>query len=294
VSSGECKLYFDTIHYIEHFFTILNDFAHSAKKNYSFPKMLEEKSSSSVARALTMLELVAESSNGLTNSDLSRRLKIPRSSASYILRVLEKREYLRRDAGGRYWLGLKLMSLTGGAVFHMDVREVAKPILADFLKKSRLPEVHLAVLDNGRAVYIEKLENETSFIKMDIWVGHRLPVHTTAIGKVLVSYLPEVEILAILEERGMERKTKRSITSPAKFLREAAQVRQYGFAVDNEENSDSVRCIAAPIFDAKGKVLAALGTSAVVLHISEEQLPKIVQLVKVAAAKVSARIGFTG
>ncbi|MBK8147437.1 MAG: IclR family transcriptional regulator [Acidobacteria bacterium] len=241
-----------------------------------------------------MLELVAESGNGLSNSDLSRRLKIPRSSASYILRVLEKRDYLRRDAGGRYRLGLKLMSLTGGAVFHMDVREAAKPILADFLKKSRLPEVHLAVLDNGRAVYIEKLESETSFIKMDIWVGHRLPVHTTAIGKVLVSYLPDDQILGILEERGMERKTKRSITSPTKFLREAARVRQYGFAVDNEENSESVRCIAAPIFDANGAVLAALGTSAVVLHISEEQLPKIVQLVKMAAAKLSAQMGFIG
>jgi IclR family KDG regulon transcriptional repressor len=204
--------------------------------------MSEEKSSNAVGRALSMLELVAESGNGLSNSDLSRRLKIPRSSASYILRVLEKRDYLRRDAGGRYRLGLKLMSLTGGAIFHMDVREAAKTILADFLKKSRLPEVHLAVLDNGRAVYIEKLENESSFIKMDIWVGHRLPVHTTAIGKVLVSYLPEAEILGILAERGMERKTKRSITSPAKFLREAERVRQYGFAVDNEENSESVRC----------------------------------------------------
>ncbi len=239
-----------------------------------------------------MLELVAESTNGLTNSDLSRRLGIPKSSASYILRVLEQRDYLRRDPGGRYRLGSKLLSLTGGAMAHLDVRDAAAPVLADFLKKSRLPEVHVAVLDNGRAVYIEKLENEKSFIRMDIWVGHRLPVHTTAIGKVLVSFLPDEEILKILELRGMERKTKKSIVTPQKFLREAERVRRYGFAVDDEENSEGVRCVAAPVFDAKGNVLAALGTSSVVLHISTENLPKIADLVKMSAAKVSKQMGY--
>jgi IclR family acetate operon transcriptional repressor len=255
--------------------------------------MSEETSSNAVGRALSILEMVAESNKGLSNSDLSRRLKIPKSSASYILRVLEKRDYLQRDAGGKYRLGLKLLSLTGGAMTHLDVREVAKPILVEFLKKSRLPEVHLAVLDNGRAVYIEKIEDEKSFIKMDIWVGHRLPVHTTAIGKILVSFLPEEEILRILELRGMERKTRKSITNPQKFLREAARVRQYGFAVDDEENAEGVRCIAAPIFDAKGNIAAALGTSSVVMHIDETHLPKIVDLVKKAATKVSRQLGFT-
>ncbi|HMS38707.1 MAG TPA: IclR family transcriptional regulator, partial [Pyrinomonadaceae bacterium] len=166
--------------------------------------------------------------------------------------------------------------------------------LIEFLKKSRLPEVHLAVLDNGRAVYIEKLEAENSFIKMDIWVGHRLPVHTTAIGKILVSFLPEDEIIRILELRGMERKTRKSITNQQKFLREAERVRKYGFAVDDEENAVGVRCIAAPIYDAKGKIIAALGTSSVVMHIDETHLPKIVDLVIKSAAKVSRQMGFSG
>lgn len=254
--------------------------------------MSEENGSNAVGRALSMLELIAASNQGLSNSDLSRRLNIPKSSASYILRVLEKRDYLQRDANGKYRLGLKLMSLTGGAMTHLDVREVAKPILEDFLKKSRLPEVHLAVLDNGRAVYIEKIEDEKSFIKMDIWVGHRLPVHTTAIGKVLVSFLPEEEILRILELRGMERKTHKTITNPQRFLREAARVRKYGFALDDEENAEGVRCVAAPIFDARGNVAAALGTSSVIMHLEESNLPKIIDLIKKSAARVSRQMGF--
>ncbi|MGI9055951.1 MAG: IclR family transcriptional regulator [Pyrinomonadaceae bacterium] len=254
--------------------------------------MSQETTSNAVERALSIIETVSESSRGMSNSDLSRRLKIPKSSASYILRVLEKRAYLHRDLHGKYRLGLKLMSLTGDALTHLDVREVAKPVLEDFLKKSRLPEAHLAVLDKGRAVYIEKVENEKSFIKMDIWIGHRLPIHTTAIGKVLVAQMPEKEIVKILELRGMEKKTRKSITSKQKFLQEMKKVKEYGFAIDNEENADGVRCIAAPIFDAKGNVAAALGTSSTILHIDEHHLPKIVELVRKSANQVSRQIGF--
>lgn len=255
--------------------------------------MSQESTSGAVERALSIIELVAESNQGLSNSDLSRRLKIPKSSASYILRVLENRDYLRRDSDGKYRLGLKLLSLTGEAMAHMDVREIAKPVMKNFLVKSGLPEAHLAVLDNGRAVYVEKVETENSFIKMDIWVGHRLPVHTTAIGKVLVAYLAEEEIVQILDLRGMEKKTKRSIVSPQKFLREVGRVKKYGFAVDDEENADGVRCIAAPIFDAKGIVIAAFGTSSIIMHIDKTQLPKIVDLVKISAAAISRQIGYS-
>ncbi len=254
--------------------------------------MKENTTSTAVDRALSMIELVAESNRGLSNSDFSRRLKIPKSSASYILRVLEKRGYLDRDDSSKYRLGLKLMSLTGDAISHLDIREVAKPVMREFLKKSRLPEAYLAVLDNGRAVYVEKVESESSFIKMDIWVGHRLPVHTTSIGKVLVSELSEKEIIQILKLRGMEKKTKRSITSQKRFLVEIGKVKKYGFAVDNEENAEDVRCLAAPIYGADGRVLAAFGTSSTILDIDDESMPKIVELVKNAAGHISKQMGY--
>ena len=254
--------------------------------------MTEESTSNAVERALSIFELIAESQNGLSNSDLSRRLQIPKSSASYILRVLEKRHYLQRDERGKYRLGLKLVSLTRGALTHLDIREIAKPILEQFLQKSRLAEAHLAVLDNGRAVYVEKVESQ-SFVKMDIWVGHRLPIHTTAIGKALVAYLPESETLQILSLRGMEKKTRKSINNPQKYLRELEKVRQYGFAIDDEENAEGVRCVASPIFDANGKVTAALGTSTIIMQLNETQLPKVVEMIKDAAAKVSQRLGYS-
>jgi IclR family acetate operon transcriptional repressor len=255
--------------------------------------MAEEKTANAVERAFSILELVAESTQGLSNSDISRRLKLPKSSASYILRVMEKRGYLSRGDAGKYRLGLKIMSLSRGQLAHVDVREVAKPILEKFLRQSRMSEAHLAVLDNGRAVYVEKVEAENSFIKMDIWVGHRLPVHTTAIGKILVANLPDEEIAKILELRGIERKTRRSITSKAKFLQEIERVRTYGAAIDNEENSLNVRCIAAPVFNEKGETIAALGTSATILQLDEAHLPKVIAAVKEAARQVSEQMGFS-
>ena len=254
--------------------------------------MTEESTSNAVERALSIFELIAESQYGLSNSDLSRRLQIPKSSASYILRVLEKRHYLQRDERGKYRLGLKLVSLTRDALTHLDIREIAKPILEQFLQKSRLAEAHLAVLDNGRAVYVEKVESQ-SFVKMDIWVGHRLPIHTTAIGKALVAFLPENETLQILSLHGMEKKTRKSINNPQKYLRELEKVRQYGFAIDDEENAEGVRCVASPIFDANGKVTAALGTSTIIMQLNETQLPKVVEMIKDAAAKVSQRLGYS-
>lgn len=256
--------------------------------------MTEENHSNAIERTLSILELVTASQKGLSNADLSRRLNIPKSSASYILRVLEKRGYLSREESGRYRIGLKLVSLTSGALTHLDFREIAKPVMSEFIKKSRLPEVHLAVLDNGRAVYVEKIEAQNSFIKMDIWVGHHLPIHTTAIGKVLVAYLPENDVFKIFETRGMEKKTRKSITSPHKFLQELEKVRKYGYAVDDEENAENVRCVAAPIYDSNGKIIAAIGTSTIINQLDKALLPKIIEMVKDSAERVSKSLGFMG
>jgi DNA-binding IclR family transcriptional regulator len=254
--------------------------------------MIESKNT--VERTLSILETVAHSTSGLTNSDISRRLKLPKSSASYILRILEHRGYLTRETNsGKYRLGLKLMGLTRESATHTDLREVAKPIMESFVKRTNL-STHLAVLDNGRAVYVEKVENANSFIKMDIWVGHRLPVHSTAIGKVLLSEMPESEVLGILELRGMEKKTPKTITNPKRFLKELEKVKTYGFAVDNEENSEGVRCICSPVFDVQGKVVAALGTSDTIIRLDESLLPKVVEMIKKSAAQISSLIGYAG
>src|SRR5258708_377253 len=118
----------------------------------------EPSSATAVGHARNIHEAAAHRRNGLTNSEISRKLGIPKSSASYILRTLERRGYLLRDAEtARYRLGLKILSLGGDAQGNLNLAAVALPFMRALVEKIRLT-VHLAVLDQGEAVYIEKVE----------------------------------------------------------------------------------------------------------------------------------------
>ncbi len=242
--------------------------------------------STAVERALAILEAVAQRADGLTNSDLSRRLGIPKSSASYILRTLERRGYLRREAeSGKYRLGLKVLSLGREVLAGLDIKKVALPVLRALVERTQLT-THLAVLDHGEAVYIEKVEGP-GFIKMDTWVGRRMHVHSTSVGKALVAHLSKAEVEAIVHGHGLKKRTPRTITGLGRFLAELDKVRAQGYAVDDEENSLGARCLGAPVFGVLGNVEAAVGVSGTTTQIDDSSLPRIAELVKEAARKIS-------
>src|ERR1700730_1648750 len=216
----------------------------------------ETSPATAVERALNILEAAAQRRDGLTNSEISRKLGIPKSSASYILRTLERRGYLRRDAEtARYRLGLKILSLGGDAQGNLDLADVALPFMRALGEKIRLT-VHLAVLDQGEAVYIEKVE-AAGFFKVNTWVGRRMFLHSTSVGKCLLAWLPRHEIETLVKPQGLKKRTPKTITSVSKLLADLEHVKQTGYAVDDEENSLGARCLGAPVFDAAGDVTAA-------------------------------------
>src|SRR5713101_1535159 len=113
----------------------------------------------SVDRALSILELLAGKTHGLSTSDLSRRVRIPKSSTSYLLRTLVARGYVRRDVEtGHHTLGIKLLSLGGQAMQGLELRDIAMPHLRHIVERTQL-DTHLAILDHGDAVYIERIES---------------------------------------------------------------------------------------------------------------------------------------
>ena len=193
-----------------------------------------ESPSIAVERALAILEGVSQARNGLTNADVSRKFSIPKSSASYILRTLERRGYLRRQAEtGRYRLGLKVLSLGRDVLTGFEIGELARPVLRALVERTQLT-AHLAVLDHGEAVYIEKVD-APGFIKMDTWVGRRMFVHSTSVGKSLVAHLPKADVEGILRQHGMKKRTPKTILTPSRFLAELEKVRAQGYAVDDED-----------------------------------------------------------
>src|SRR5437899_1823994 len=181
-----------------------------------------------VDRPLPSLEAAAERRDGLTNSEISRKLVIPKSSASYILRTLERRGFLRRDQEtGRYRLGLKVLSLGRDVLASLNIGEVAQPFMTSLVERVHMTS-HLAVLDQGEAVYVGKVE-APGFFKVNTWVGRRMFVHSTSVGKVLVAWMPRPEVEVILREKGLKKRTPKTIASYGKFFAELERVRTQGF-----------------------------------------------------------------
>lgn len=250
-----------------------------------------ESPSVAVERALAMLEAVAHEPEGLSNAEISRKLQIPKSSASYILRTLEKQGYLHRDGeSGKYRVGLKILSLSRGALSGIDVREVALPIMRHLVEKTNLT-CHLAILDGPEAVYIEKVE-PTGFIRMDTWVGRRMRVHATSVGKALTAHIPQPQLEKILAERTMERRTPKTICTLPRLLKELEKVRSQGYAVDDEENNLGARCVGAPIFNQQGIIEASLGLSGTIHQVNEQTMPRILEHLKDAARHISMQLGY--
>ncbi|HKD50470.1 MAG TPA: IclR family transcriptional regulator [Candidatus Acidoferrum sp.] len=246
-----------------------------------------------VERALNILEAAAQRREGLTNSEISRKLAIPKSSASYILRTLERRGYLRRDVeSGRYRLGLKILSLGSDAQSNLDIADVALPFMRALEEKIHMT-VHLAVLDQGEAVYIEKVE-APGFFKVNTWVGRRMFLHSTSVGKCLLAWLPKQEVETIVKQQGLKKRTPKTITTMTRLLADLQRVKDEGYAVDDEENSLGARCLGAPVFDVAGNVVAALGASGTLTQVDEASLPRLAESVKETARRISRQLHRSG
>ena len=168
---------------------------------------------------------------------------------------------MRRDAEtGQHTLGIRVLSLGGQAMQGMALREVAIPHLRTIVERTRLG-AHLAILDHGDAVYIEKIESP-GFIKMDIFVGRRVAPQLTAIGKALICQLEEAEIEEIMARHRVTPASSHTILKLPHLLKELSETRRRGYAIDDEEHAVGARCVAAPVFAASGDVVAALASAA--------------------------------
>lgn len=252
--------------------------------------MAKDFHSPAVDRAFDILESLADHADGLTHSQISVRQHIPKSTASYLLRSLERRGYLLRETEtGKYRLGLRVLELERAVLSGLTIRELALPVLQWLVETGRLT-AHLAILDRGQAVYVEKVE-APGFIKMNTWIGRRMDIHATSVGKAIAAYLPKEEVEQILRQRGMLKHTPRTITVPSKFFAELEKVKNQGYAIDDEENHLGVRCVGVPVFNGLGEAQASVAVSGTTEQTGEDALPKVVELVREAARKISKKLG---
>ncbi len=244
----------------------------------------------SVSRAMRILELVAESQRGLTLSEITRRLGLPKSSTHVLLRTLEGSGYLKSSkVTGKFCFGLKMVSLSKTALENLDLREQARPFLQDLMVRSGLT-VHLAILEGAEAVIIEKVE-APGMLRLATWVGRRLDANSSGVGKALLAFAGEEIADQRFTGRPLARNNKNTISSPERLARELKKVRERGYSFEDEEGEIGFRCVGAPICDSGDRAVAAISIAGTTSQISNERLTKLASMVKTTAKQISAQLG---
>ena len=242
-------------------------------------------------RALAIFEMLADSRTGLTLPEIALRLHLPKSSVHCLLLTLERHRYLNRRAGtNRYMFGTRLFSLGNMALSGLELREVAAPLLLSLAGRTRLT-VHLGILERHEAVLIDKVEPPGTY-KLATWLGKRMDVHCTGLGKALIAHIPEWEFDLLVSEQGLPRHNDNTVVSVRKLKEELARIRKLGYSTDDEEDELGYRCIGCPIFDREGLVQAAVSISGTTSQIREDNAPDLAQELKQTAAAVSEALGY--
>ncbi len=242
----------------------------------------------SIERALAILEALAHH-RGLTNSDLSRNLKIPKSSASYILQILECNGYLFREAdSGRYCVTDKISDLTLGTLGSSKLCSVAMPVLKRIVQQTNLVSC-LLILDGAEALYVERVNCPS--MRIEDWIGPRMETHATAGGKAMIAYLPRQETEIVLSHCGLRQWTSHTITNSAKLFAELDEVRERGYAIDRGEYTRDLHCVAAPIFGPLGQVDGCIGVAGTAEQIDDAAFVRLGTLVRESARVISGQLG---
>jgi DNA-binding IclR family transcriptional regulator len=240
-------------------------------------------------RVLRVLQSFEPGDRDVSLGEIATRVGLPKSSVHRLLATLTAHRLVERDPSTRrYRLGIRLFELGSAAIHERGLHSATLPALEDLSARSG-ETCHLAVLSGTEAVYVYKLDGPSSII-MSSRVGGRAPCHATSIGKVLAASAGD-DFLRALRELPLRRFTPRTITSLKAFEAELTSVRGQGYALDLEEFEEGLRCIAAPVRDHSGRVIAALGIAGPRRRLEDERLGGLVEIVIAAAQRLSRNLG---
>ena len=237
----------------------------------------------SLGRGLRILDALGEATDGATLSDLTTLLEVDKGTASRLVSTLVSYGYAERDeTTRRIFLGSRVVTLSRSVLNRLPIREAAKPFLRELMERTG-ECAHLAVFSQGKALYIDQVESPAT-LRVNAQVGTMNPLHCTALGKILLAFCG-----APFPEK-LEKHTPHTIYDPDALKKHIEQVRQWGFATDDEEFDAGVRCIAAPVFDFRGKGIASIGISGPSTRINPSRVAVLAEIVTGVAKDLSARM----
>jgi IclR family acetate operon transcriptional repressor len=243
----------------------------------------------SLDRALALLELIADE-DGLTLTELAQRAGVPPSTAHRILSTLEARDYVHHEEERGLWLiGVKAFEVGSSFLRNRKLATTGRAIMRKLMDECG-ESVNLAIEDDGSIVFISQIESHHS-IRAFHRPGSRGAVHASGVGKALLSTLSSVEVRRVLHKTGLEKFTDKTLVDPDKLFTELEATRMRGWAIDDEERTPGMRCIAAPIYNEHGEAFAGLSVSGPIVRISDERIGELGPMVKRAAEEITQSIG---
>jgi len=241
-------------------------------------------------RGLRLLHLFSESPRGLTAKQVAALSRLPVSTVHRFLANLVTAGFLNRDGEGTHHLGIACFSIGQAAVGQLDIRRLSLPYLRELNQQTR-ETIHLTVRHGFSAVYVEKLDSPEP-LRIHSRIGAAVPLNCTAVGKVMLAYMPEDEQDRILPELDLKRLTPNSVGNLQELKTELYRVRKNGYACDLEEHELHIRCVAAPIWDHTGSVQSSLSITAPTLRMPVMRLRRLAPLIQAAGLKISAELGY--
>ena len=187
-------------------------------------------------------------------------------------------------------MGLKFIEMNYFVVKHLNIVEVAKPII-EKLSKDTGEIVHLVMLDNQQVVYIDKVDNQSA-IRIYSQVGRRAPLYCTAVGKCILAYKKEEEVLDYIDQVSFKRFTEHTFVNGEDLIKELHAIKKRGYSYDNEEHELGIRCVAAPIFDYRGEVQYAVSVTGLLDRMTDEILEHTIPKLQKAVEEISIKMGF--
>ncbi|MEV0096981.1 IclR family transcriptional regulator [Streptomyces sp. NPDC050738] len=247
-----------------------------------------------VTRALDILELFLEGDGALSAPDVTRKLELPRTTVHELLTTLAARGYLNPipEQAGRYRLGVRTYQLGSRYAEKLDLAAEGQQIAREVAETCD-ETVHVAILEDTDVIYIAKVDS-THAVRMVSAAGRRLPAHCTSVGKMLLASLPQTELEARLAGRDFAPMTPNSITDPDALRTALAGIRERGIAAEHRESNPDVSCVAAPVRNRAGRVVAALSISVPMIRWNEEREAELADLALKGATELSTRLGHRG
>ena len=245
----------------------------------------------SVKKIFMILEELAKNGGKMKLKDLSKNLGFPPSTTHRLLNTLTELGYVDQDPqSSDYSLGVKILSLAASSLSGIDLGNVAFNYLGNLRDKTG-ETANLAIVDGFESLYIQKAESRAT-VRVFSLIGKRAPLHATGVGKIMLADKPWKDVEEILDTTGLAKITKYTITTKEEMKEELKKINERGYAYDNEECELGAFCVAAPIRDYTGNVIASMSVSMPTNRFSKVTRDKLIKEVLTESTKLSKKLGY--